>query len=255
MQLEWRAASVLLTFGNAGRQRCPPALQQLTYARLPLRHTCRRRPSRQLPSRATRQREAAQIMRCRQRSICQIAAHLSTGDVPSDADRLIAARRQTIFPVDKRTVTADGIETPCAERSLRRAARANQCQPGILRIGQSVSDALVAIDAGFLAREQKTLVRIDRARALAGKIHRFGAVTVAAFERVVRLHARPFVRGELGAMVEKFFSRVDRAEDLSPTLPWRLASCARSCRSSHAGRDNRDSERTRPIDGYNARSF
>ena len=58
-----------------------------------------------------------------------------------------------------------------------------------------MSDALVAIDAGFLSCEQETLVSRLSAWALAGDVHRIRAVAVAAFERVVGLHARPFAFG------------------------------------------------------------
>ena len=76
----------------------------------------------------------------------------------------------------------------------------------------------MTINAGFLSREQEPLVGIDRARALPRDVHRFGTVTVAAFEGVVGLHPRPFVRGQFGPMVEELFPRVDGAENLSPHL-------------------------------------
>src|SRR4051794_4837044 len=54
-------------------------------------------------------------------------------------------------------------------------------------IRQMVGDALVAVDAGLLAREQEALVRRRGARRLLGDVHRLCAVTVAALQRIIGL--------------------------------------------------------------------
>src|SRR5215207_8304622 len=55
-------------------------------------------------------------------------------------------------------------------------------------VGQAVRDALVAIDAGSLAREEEALMRRGRAQVLLRQVHRLRAVAVAAFQRVIGLH-------------------------------------------------------------------
>src|SRR5262245_2011553 len=89
-------------------------------------------------------------------------------------------------------------------------------------VGQPVRDALVAVDARLLAGEQVALVRLAGARRLLGQVHGLGAVAVAAFQRVVRLHARPFVDGEFEPLVDELFARVDGAEQVAPDLLGRL---------------------------------
>ena len=80
--------------------------------------------------------------------------------------------------------------------------------PGdVAHVGQMVSNAFVAIDAGLLTRKQEALVRLNCARALARDIHRLRAVAVAAFEGIVSLHARPFMFRELRRW-SRNFSRV-----------------------------------------------
>src|SRR6185436_6741173 len=81
-----------------------------------------------------------------------------------------------------------------------------------------VGNALVAIDTGPLAGEQEALMRLNRARALPRRVHRLGAVAVAALKRIVGLHPGPFVERELESMFEKFFPGVDGSEDLPPYL-------------------------------------
>ena len=51
-----------------------------------------------------------------------------------------------------------------------------------LHVGQLVRDAVVAVDAGLLGREQEALMRNPGARRLLGDIHRVGRVAIAAFE-------------------------------------------------------------------------
>ena len=43
-------------------------------------------------------------------------------------------------------------------------------------------------------------------------------MAVAAFERVICLHTRPFVLGKLKPIIEEFLARADRAEEVSPDL-------------------------------------
>ena len=77
-------------------------------------------------------------------------------------------------------------------------------------------DAFVAIDTGLLTSEQKTLVRLDSPWTLPRGVHRLRAVTVTAFQRVVGLHASPFMNRQFEPVVEKFVARADRSEKLSP---------------------------------------
>src|SRR5690242_3596628 len=86
----------------------------------------------------------------------------------------------------------------------------------IAHVGKMMCDALVTIDTGLLTSKQKTLVRLDGPRTLSRGIHRLRAVAVAALERVVGLHAGPFVHCKLQPMVQKLVTRIDRAEKLSP---------------------------------------
>ena len=118
-------------------------------------------------------------------------------------------------------------------------------------IGQMVRNALVAIDAGLFAGEQEALMRDRCARRLLGDIHRLGAVAVAAFQRIVGLEARPFVQRQFEPMIDEFLAGIDGAEQMCPRLPWKPASCVRSCRSNHAARGSRDSSRARRSDWRN----
>src|SRR5262245_38729042 len=79
-------------------------------------------------------------------------------------------------------------------------------------------DALVTIDAGFLARKKEPLMGLNCARALARDVHRLGAMAIATLQRIVRLHPCPFMLGEFEAMGEKLLARIDCAEKLSPHL-------------------------------------
>src|SRR5215510_12286346 len=81
-----------------------------------------------------------------------------------------------------------------------------------------VRDALVAIDAGLFARKKEALMGLNRTRALARDVHRLGTMAIATFKRIVRLHPRPFVLGELETMGEKLLARIDCAENFSPHL-------------------------------------
>src|SRR6185436_11532664 len=85
-----------------------------------------------------------------------------------------------------------------------------------------VRDALVAIDAGFFAREQEALVSFHGTRTLTRNVHRLGAVAVAAFERVVCLHPRPLMDRKLKTLIDKLLACIDRAEKLSSPFLWRL---------------------------------
>src|SRR4030095_1041790 len=88
----------------------------------------------------------------------------------------------------------------------------------IAHVGQMMRDALVAIDARLLARKKEPLMGLNRTGALARNVHRLGAMAIATFKRIVRLHARPFMLGEFEAMAEKLLTRIDCAENLSPHL-------------------------------------
>ncbi|MNT24483.1 hypothetical protein D3C72_1599570 [compost metagenome] len=65
-------------------------------------------------------------------------------------------------------------------------------------------------------------MHVLRAHALAREVHVFVVVAVAAFQRIVRLEARPFVLGQFQPFVDEFFARVDGAEDLAPDFLGRL---------------------------------
>src|SRR5262245_20028416 len=78
-------------------------------------------------------------------------------------------------------------------------------------VGQLVGDALVAVDAGLLAREQEALVGDGSARRLLGDVHRLRAVAVAAFQRIIGLEAGPLVQRQFEPVVDEFFARVDGA--------------------------------------------
>src|SRR5262245_24808710 len=105
---------------------------------------------------------------------------------------------------------------------LQRLFRYGRYRPGGTELGlhgrKVVRDALVAVDAGLLPGAQVSRVHVRGARALAREVHVVVTVAVAALERVVRFHARPFVLRELQTLVEKLLARVDRTEDLSPDL-------------------------------------
>ena len=134
------------------------------------------------------------------------------------------------------------------------AERVARSAPGLLparnvaHVGQVVGDALVAVDAGLLAGEQEALMGDRGARRLPGDVHRFRAVAVAAFQRIVGLEARPFVQRELKPVIEEFLARIDGAERSGPRPPSKPASCARSCRSSYAARGSPGSWRARRSD-------
>src|SRR3954451_20110473 len=81
-------------------------------------------------------------------------------------------------------------------------------------VGQMVGDALVAVDAGLFLGEQEALVRDRGPRRLLGDVHGIGPVAVAAFQRIVGLEARPFMRRQLEPVILEFLAGVDRAEDL-----------------------------------------
>lgn len=125
----------------------------------------------------------------------------------------------------------------------------------IAHVGQMMRDALVAIDARLLARKKEPLMGLNRTGALARNVHRLGAMAIATFKRIVRLHARPFMLGEFEAMAEKLLTRIDRAENLSPHL---LRGLHLAC--NFVGPFVRymaigGSARARPIDCYSARLF
>src|SRR5689334_13195071 len=86
----------------------------------------------------------------------------------------------------------------------------------VAHVGQMMRNALVAIDAGLFVRKQEAPVRFNCARALTGYIHRLGAMTVAAFKRVVCFHARPLMDRKIKTMIKKLLASIDRAENLSP---------------------------------------
>lgn len=63
-------------------------------------------------------------------------------------------------------------------------------------VGQFVRDALVAVDAGCLSREQVTVVDFGCARGLSRQVHCDRGVVIAAFQAVIGLEARPLVLGQ-----------------------------------------------------------
>src|SRR6187549_4174543 len=92
----------------------------------------------------------------------------------------------------------------------------------VAHVRQLVRDSLVTIDTGLLSGKEEALVRVDGTRALPRDVHRLRAVAIAALQRVVRLHARPFVHRKLEPVIEKFLARIDGAEELAPDLFRRL---------------------------------
>src|ERR1700761_4503722 len=85
-------------------------------------------------------------------------------------------------------------------------------------VGEMMGDALVAVDAGLLAREQEALMRDRGARRLLCDVHRLRGVAVAALEGIIGLEPRPFVQRELLPFVQEFLAGVDIAEQLAPDL-------------------------------------
>src|SRR3954466_14963887 len=76
----------------------------------------------------------------------------------------------------------------------------------------------MAYDAGFFAAREYGRMLVRCALALAREIHVFELMAVAALERIVCLHARPFVLRKLEALVEKLFAGVYGAEYFAPHL-------------------------------------
>src|SRR5688572_27747466 len=104
----------------------------------------------------------------------------------------------TVF--DLTSAAIHGATHRLTERPARPSmdGREPRCGPGVRKqrgsplryarhVGQVMRDALVAIDARLLARDQPALVNLRRAGALAGEVHRLVVVAVAALERIVRL--------------------------------------------------------------------
>ena len=85
-----------------------------------------------------------------------------------------------------------------------------------INIRQPMSNALVAIDTGLHTARELGRMQFQGAFALAREIHRCQIVAVAALQRVIRFQARPFALRELEPFVEKFFARVDGAENRAP---------------------------------------
>src|SRR5262249_16032782 len=54
--------------------------------------------------------------------------------------------------------------------------------------------------------------------ALTCNVPRLGTMTIAAFERIVGLHTRPFMLRKFEAMVKELLARIDYGENLSPDL-------------------------------------
>src|SRR5690606_12224749 len=65
-------------------------------------------------------------------------------------------------------------------------------------VRQAMGDALVAVDAGLLARTQPQLVDLGGPRALAGQVHGIEVVAVAALQRVVGLRSEERRGGKEG---------------------------------------------------------
>jgi hypothetical protein len=105
-------------------------------------------------------------------------------------------------------------------------------------------DAFMAIDAGCFAGRKLDGMRINRAFALSREIHRFELVVVAAFQRIIRFQAEPFILRQLQAMCLEFFPRVDGPEYLAPCL-FRVLHLAPSCQSTHAEHGNPHTWRAR----------
>ena len=81
-----------------------------------------------------------------------------------------------------------------------------------LRVAASVEHALMV----------QYLMRDRSARRLLGDVHRLRAMAVAAFQRVVRLEASPFVQRQLESVVDELLADVDGAEQMSPDFLRRL---------------------------------
>ena len=79
-------------------------------------------------------------------------------------------------------------------------------------------NALVAINAGSLSRDQKTGMDLRCPSRLLGEIHGDRRMAIPAFKRIVGLKPRPFVLCELEAHVEKLLPGRDRAENFALDL-------------------------------------
>src|SRR6478609_4039835 len=75
-------------------------------------------------------------------------------------------------------------------------------------VRQLVGDALVAVDAGLFLGEQEALVGDRGARRLLGDVHGIGAVAIAAFQGIVGLEARPFMRRQLEPVILEFLAGI-----------------------------------------------
>src|SRR5262245_10219341 len=119
------------------------------------------------------------------------------------------------------TVRRPRCATPrsCAA-SLRASLRGDGSLAG--HVGEAVGDALVAIDAGLVARivtrGERGGMRFRGALALAREVHRQELVAVAALERIVGLEARPLALGQLPPLGNELLARADGAEDEAPDL-------------------------------------
>jgi hypothetical protein len=81
---------------------------------------------------------------------------------------------------------------------------------------QLVGNTLVAVDTG-LAFGKCLRVHASGTITLLGVVHVVVTVAVAALLRVVRLHALPFVLGQLAALGIELLGRIDGAQDLVQT--------------------------------------
>ena len=81
-----------------------------------------------------------------------------------------------------------------------------------------MGDALVTVDAGSFARDQKLGVDISSAPRLLGEVHRRRGMAVAALQRIVGLQPRPFVLGKLEPVIQELLPCIDHTEDLAPDL-------------------------------------
>src|SRR5262245_20804409 len=77
-------------------------------------------------------------------------------------------------------------------------------------------NALMAINAGLLASEQKPLMSVGRALTLPGYVHRLGAMTIPALKRIIGFQPFPFVGGQHMSRAEELLARADGTEKPTP---------------------------------------
>ena len=71
----------------------------------------------------------------------------------------------------------------------------------------------LTINASLLAFGQHRRLQVHCAFTLAGEVHRFQIVAVAALEGIICFHTRPFVLREFEALANEVVARIDCAEE------------------------------------------